>query len=110
MVYLVENPSFVVVDSVVLDSLVCEIFAKSVNDFNRVKHNRDAARGAAGYVVDFVGLNGHLHDFVGGEERHLEVPAWLGEAVKNGASLEVDSNVALVDSVQTLEQNHGYHD
>lgn len=98
---LVKNPRFVVVDSVVLDSFLGKVLFESVHHFYLLEHYVDSARGTAGNVVNFVCLHSYLNVFDGGDERKHEVPTWLLVAVQYGATPEVDSNVAFLNSVDT---------
>ena len=61
VVDLVEDPSLVVVHSVVLHGLVRVFLSESVDDFNLVEFNHNSTLGSTGYVVNFICLNCHLH-------------------------------------------------
>lgn len=101
MVNLIKNPRFVVVDGVVLDSFLGKLLFESVHHFDLLEHYVDSARGTARNVIYFVCLHGYLNVFDGGDERKHEVPTRLLVAVQYGATPEVDSNVAFLDSVHT---------
>ena len=96
---LVKNPRFVVVDSVVLDRFLGKLLFESVYHFDLHEHHVDSARSTARNVVYFVCLNSYLNVFDSGDERKHEVPTRLLVAVQYGATSEVDSNVAFLNSM-----------
>jgi len=61
VVNLIEDPSLVIVNSIVLNCLVGEILSESVDDFNLVEFDHNSTLGSTGDVVNFICLNGYLH-------------------------------------------------
>lgn len=103
MMNLIENPNFVIVDSVVLDCLLSQIFAKSVDHLNLLEYHVDTTGSTTGYIVDFVSLQGHLDHLISGEDWHHCVPARFFVPVDYSATTEVNADVAFRDLVKTVE-------
>ena len=79
MVDFIENEKFVLILRVVLLNDVKHLIRfQPVNHLDPIKVHHDFAAGAAGHVVDGVGLEGSLDGPVCGEERQHHVEARLG--------------------------------
>lgn len=99
--YLVKNPRFIIVDSIVLNCFPRVRWVKSVDDFYLVEFDEDASFCAAWNIVDFVSLYSYLDFFVLCYQRQLEVPAGVGYTTDDSASSVVDADVAFIYLVQT---------
>jgi len=108
MMNLIENPGLVVIDGVVLDCLVNQLFPQSVNHFNLVKLNHDAAFSSAGDVLDSVSLDGCLNHLVAGHKRQFGVPSGLGNPGGDGTTVEVHTDVAFLNLVEALLHEDKY--
>lgn len=99
MMNLIENPGLVVIDGVVLDCFVNQLFLQSVDHFNLVKINHDTTLSSTGDVRYSVSLDGCLNHLVAGHERHFRVPTGLGNPGGDGTTVEVNSDVAFLNLV-----------
>ena len=61
MMDLVEDPSLIVVDGVVLYCLVGVFLSEPVDDLNLVESNQDSSLGSARYIVNLISLDGDLN-------------------------------------------------
>ena len=79
---LVEDPSLVVVHSVVLDGLMDKTLLQSVDNFNVIESDDNSAAGPARDVGHLVCLNRDLHVLKGRQNRQLNVVPRLGYRVE----------------------------
>lgn len=100
---LVENPYFIVEHGVVLNGLLSEVLPQAVDHLDLLEKDVDTAGRTARHIVDLVGLKSDLDILHRRDDRKHRVPAGLLEALKDGATSEVDSNVALGYLVEPIE-------
>lgn len=53
---LVENPNFVIIDSVVLDGLLSKVLPQSIDDFDLLKHHIHTTTSTTGHIIHLVSL------------------------------------------------------
>lgn len=77
MVDFVINPDFVIVRSIVLDSIIGKIFGQLVNNLNSLELYQNSTTGTTWDVFHHIGLNGHLSALYGGDKWNHEMETRL---------------------------------
>ena len=93
LLYLVEDPRFIICDCIVLDCLVGKLRLQAVDHLDGVEVDGYSTFGSAGDICDLVGLQSYLHFFVGSDDGPFDVPTGLGCSLHNSASPPVQPNV-----------------
>jgi hypothetical protein len=75
---LAEDPSLIVSYSVIFNCLVCELFFKSIDDFNLVKVQDNTRTGTTGNVSDLISLESNLDLVELSNEGYHEMKSRLG--------------------------------
>ena len=102
---LVEDPSLVIVHSIVLDGLMDEGLLQAVDDLNVIEVDNHTPAGAARDVRHFVCLDCYLHVLEGCHQRELHVIARFRYRVQQGTPAEVDAYMAFLDYVEAIEDD-----
>ena len=80
MVYFLKYPGFVIINSIIFDSLPSVLFIKAVDHFYFIKIDNDSSTCAAWDISDFISLHSYLDVLDGGIEWDFDIIPWLSIA------------------------------
>ena len=81
------------------------LFLQAIDNLDMVKIDDHTASRSTGYVCDLVSLHGYLHVFKRGYHRQLYMIAWFSYCVQEGSTSEVNADVTLFYSVESIQTN-----
>ena len=100
MMQLVVDPSAIVVNRVIFDDGMGRMPMELIDHLDSIESNDGAPAGSTGDLRHLVSLNGNLNRVVFGNEGHLPMKSWLGDAIEEGTTAVVHANVSLRYSVE----------
>jgi len=107
VVNFVENPNFVVVDGIVLNCLLRQSFAQTIDNFDLLKDDVDTSAGTTRHIVDLISLQGNLNRLKRVNDRHHGVPTRFSGRIKDSATPEVNTDVTLGDLMNSTHEENG---
>jgi hypothetical protein len=103
MMDFIEDPSLIIIHSVVLNSVVHECLPQSIHYLNLVKVYYHTSTSSTRNVRNFVSLDCDLNVLIACEERQLKVIARLAYGVQESSSSEIDADMPFLNHVKTVE-------
>ena len=105
VVNLVIDPRLVVVSRVVLHGLPSQLFLQPVYNLDLLEVDSNSTLCTARHISHGICLHRYLHSVVASDHGKLGMPAGLHGALKQGASTEINPDVAFGDLVDAIEDN-----